>query len=32
MQIQAGKGAEKMDLSEGGSNDKKTILSYETFK
>lgn len=32
MQIQADKGAEKMDLSKGGSNDKKTILSYETFK
>lgn len=31
-QMQADKGAEKMDLSKGGSNDKKTILSYETFK
>lgn len=31
MQIQADKGTEKMDLSKGGSNDKKkTILSHET--
>lgn len=30
MQIQADKGTEKMDLSKGGSNDKKTILSQET--